>query len=216
MRNLRAHSGAVVFGFALAFGLFALSTRTTEAQAPPAAGPPPAGMRDPFAEIRERQQREAQLRSAEMLGTAKTVDRRNVEAAAEQMREDFREIQVLRNKVVRHLKSEKALDYALVARETEEINKRATRLKAQLVREAPEGEKKEEEKPLEVADDDVTRVLVKMCKRIDSFTENPVFKLTDVVDVEQTAKAGRDLRSIINLSAALKKTAERLDKSNKK
>ncbi|HEX5707711.1 MAG TPA: hypothetical protein VFX96_10480 [Pyrinomonadaceae bacterium] len=215
MRNLRAHGAAVAFGFAAAVSLSALDARPAAAQQPP-SGPPPAGVRDPFAEVRERQQREAQLRSAEMLGTSKPMDRRNAEAAAEQMREDFRLIQVLRNKVVRQLKSEKPLDYELIARETEEINKRASRLKAQLVRETPEGDKKAEEKPLEISDKEVTSALVRMCKRIDSFTENPVFKLADVVDVEQTAKAGRDLRDIILLSDAVKRTAERLDKLNKK
>ncbi len=171
MRNQRTPSALVAAGFAAAACLFALAAETATAQQPP-SGPPPAGVRDPFAEVRERQQREAQLRSAEMLGLSKPTDRRGAEAAAEQMREDFRLIQVLRNKIVRHLKADKALDYKFISDEAEEINKRATRLKTQLVREdAPEGDKQEAEKQYEVAEARMTDALVRMCKRIDSFTE---------------------------------------------
>src|SRR5689334_12759699 len=92
-------------------------------------GPPPVGNRDPFAEVRERQQREAQLRSAEMPAEVRKLDKRSEEAAAEQMREDFKIIQIRRNNLVRHLLSEKPFDYKFIAGEAEEINKRASRLK---------------------------------------------------------------------------------------
>jgi hypothetical protein len=169
-----------------------------------------------MAEARERQQREAQLRSAEIVVGAKPLDRRAAEAAAEKMRDDFRNLQLLRNQVVRHLQSNQPLDYKLIADKTGEINKRAARLKTQLVREAPGGEKKEPEKPSELPDDQLTDALVRMCRRIDSFTENPVFKLPDVVDVEQSAKAGRDLLEVIRLSGGVNRLVERLDKAQKK
>src|SRR5688500_10797907 len=91
--------------------------------------PESPSLKDPLPEARERQQREAQLRSAEMLGPVKQVDTRNLEAEAKQMREDFKGIQVTRNNLVRHLLSEKPLDYKFIASETESINKRANRLK---------------------------------------------------------------------------------------
>jgi hypothetical protein len=165
-----------------------------------------------MAEARERQQREAQLRSLEVSGGAKKEDRRGAEAAAEQVRDDFKKIQVLRNKMVRHLLSEKPLDYKFIAEEVEEINKRAGRLKSYLIR-ADEGEKKE---PVEIGEGLLKDALVTMCKRIDSFTENPIFKVPAVVDVEQSAKADRDLRHILLLSAGIRKTAARLDTSHKK
>lgn len=99
-------------------------------------------VKDPFADVRERQQREAQLRSAEMVGLGKKPDTRDLEAAAKQMSEDFKGIQVMRNNVVRHLLSQKPLDYKFIASETERINKRANRMKAHLTRESVEGEKK--------------------------------------------------------------------------
>jgi hypothetical protein len=179
-------------------------------------GPPPVGNRDPFAEIRERQQREAQLRSAEMVGGVKKLDRRSAEAAAEQMREDFKSIQVRRNNLVRHLLAEKPFDYKFIAGEAEEINKRALRLKEHLLREVAENAKKEQEKQVEISDAQMKDALVTMVKRIDSFTENPVFKVPDVVDIQQSAKANRDLQHIILLSDGIRRTADRLNKSHKK
>ncbi|HEX8190509.1 MAG TPA: hypothetical protein VF586_19275 [Pyrinomonadaceae bacterium] len=165
-----------------------------------------------MAEARERQQREAQLRNLEVTTGARKVDRRGAEAAAEQMRDDFKNIQVLRNKVARHLLSEKPLDYKFIAEEVEEINKRAGRLKGYLSR-TDEGEKKE---PVEIGEGLLKDALVTMCKRIDSFTENPIFKVPAVVDVEQSAKADRDLRHILLLTAGIRKTAARLDTSHNK
>ena len=210
MGTRRSPSLDIVFGF-FALCMFMLAVSPAQAQQ---TGPPPVGDRDPFAEVRERQQREAQLRSAEILGAPKKLDKRSAEAAAEQMREDFKNLQIRRNNLVRHLLSEKPFDYKLIANETEEISKRAGRLKTHLLREVPEGEKKEEKKEVELAEAQMRDALVTMVKRIDSFTENPVFKVPDVVDVQQTAKADRDLRHVILLSEGIRKTAERLSKTH--
>lgn len=216
MVNHRATSTLVVNGFVAAFCIFALAAGTARGQGTLPTGPPPAGQRDPFAEVRERQQREAQLRSAEMLGASKSAGRGGSEAAVEQLKEDFRNIQVMRNKLVRHLQSEQPLDYKFVAAGAGEINRRAGRLQTHLLRVAPGSEKKETEKPSEIAASQMTDALVKMCRRIDSFTESPVFKVPEVVNVEQSAKVGRDLRDIIQLSEGIRKTAERLNKAQRK
>lgn len=189
----------------------ALPARAQQSTLP---GPPAPGNRDPVAEARERQQREAQLRSLEILGGPRKEDRRGAEAAAaEQMKADFKSIQVLRNKVVRHLRSDQPLDLKFIADEAEEINKRAGRLRSHLMRAAAEGEKKE---PVEIGEGQMKDALVTMCKRIDSFTENPIFKEPSVMDVEQSAKADRDLRHILLLSAGIKRTAERLGDARRK
>lgn len=213
MVNRRAPVARALNGFAAAVCLscvFAASPARAQQGSTP--GPPPPGNRDPMAEARERQQREAQLRSLEMTGGVKKDDRRGAEAAAEQMKDDYKHIQLLRNKVVRHLLSEKPLDYKFIAAEVEEINKRAGRLRHYLIH-ATEDEKKE---PVEIGEGLLKDALVTMCKRIDSFTENPIFKVPAVMDVEQSAKADRDLRHILLLSDGIKKTAARLDKSHKK
>ena len=212
MGDRRAPGAAFVAGFAGLVCLYALAAAAALAQQGVPAGPPPPGNRDPFAEARERQQREAQLRSAELLGEVKLTDRRSVEAAVGQMREDFRRIQILRNGVVRHLQSGGPLDYKFIARETEEINKRAGRLKTHLVREVPGGENKVPEKPADLDGARLTEALVRMCHRIDSFTENPLFKIPEVIDVKDAERAGRDLRDILRLSEAAGKAAERLSR----
>ncbi len=213
MENHRALSVVVRVGFAATVCLLTLAPNSAQSQQTTPGAPP---VKDPFAEARERRQREAQLRSAEMVGPAKEVDTRELEAAAKQMREDFKGIQVMRNNVVRHLLSEKPLDYKFIASETEGINKRANRLKAHLARESVEGEKKGEGKQVELGDNQMKDALVTMCKRIDSFTENPAFKLPDVVDAAQSAKASRDLRDILLLSRGIVKLAEKLDKTPSK
>ncbi|HEX8922759.1 MAG TPA: hypothetical protein VF766_14890 [Pyrinomonadaceae bacterium] len=212
MGTHRGSSPIVAVGFMAAVCVFTLAINSAQAQQ---TGPPPPGNRDPFAEVRERQQREAQLRSAEIVGGVKKLDRRSAEAAAEQMRDDFKNIQLLRNKIARHLLSDKPLDYKFIATETGEINKRANRLKLHLLREVPEGEKPGQAKQVEIADAQMKDALVTIVKRIDSFTENPIFKVPDVVDVQQSAKANRDLRHIILLSDGIRKTAERLSKVQK-
>jgi hypothetical protein len=213
MGTHRGPSLHIAVGFTVVICLFTLAINSAKAQQ---TMPPPPGNRDPLAEVRERQQREAQLRSAEILGGPRKLDKRSAEAAAEQMREDFKVLQLRRNNLVRHLLSEKPFDYKFIAGEAEEINKRANRLKTHLLREVPEGEKKEEKKQVEIADAQMKDALLTMVKRIDSFTENPVFKVPDVVDIQQTAKADRDLRRVILLSEGIRKTAERLNKTHKK
>ena len=212
MRNQRALRWVV--GAVAATFVFALAGATARAQQRPPG--PPEGDRDPFAEVRERQRREAQLRSAEMLGVSKTKEGADLNAAVEQMKDDFRGIQVERNKVVRQLQSGRPLDLKLVAEDAESINKRAGRLRHHLLREPSAAEKKEPEKPVEIGDELLKDALFTICKRIDSFTENPIFKVPAVVDVEQSAKADRDLRHILLLSGGVKRAAERLDKTQKK
>lgn len=216
MGNQRVSSSVVVAGLVAFVCLLTLAVDSARGQQTTPGGPPPPGQRDPFGEVRERQQREAQLRSAEMLGTVKSKDQRVTAAAGEQLKEDFRDIQILRNKLVRRLQSDKPLDYKFIAAEAGEINRRAGRLKTHLLREAAGGDKKEAETPVEIADEQMKDALVTMCKRIDSFTESPVFKVPEVVNVEQSAKANRDLRHIILLSGGIRRTAERLNKSHKK
>lgn len=174
---------------------------------------PPSEMRDPNAEARERQQREAQLRSAELLQPVNKKPGPTI--PLKQMAEDFKQIQILRNNVVRHLLAEKPLDYKFIANETEEINKRAGRLAERLERDTTSNDKQEESAQTEVADNQVKDALIKLCKHIDSFTENPSFKTPDVYDVKQAERARHDLQDVVKLSDGISKTAERLKKTQK-
>ena len=213
MKNHRALSVVGQLAFATAVGLLTFTPQAVRGQQTIPTAP---SVKDPFGEIRERQQREAQLRGAEIFGPARKGNPTDPEAGAKQMREDFMAILVMRNHVARHLLSEKPLDFKFIAEETVAINKRANRLRAYLTFESVQGQKKEESKALELGDNQMKGALVMMCKRIDSFTENPVFTLPEVVDAPQSAKAKSDLRDIILLSDGIVKLAERLNKPPRK
>jgi hypothetical protein len=82
-----------------------------------------------------------------------------------------------------------------------------------MVARAPE---ETEEKP-KVGADEMVGSLVKLCKLIDSFTENPTLKNAATVDVktvekakEEKARADQDLRAIIKLSESIKKKSDSL------
>ena len=199
---------------ALFISLFvALLGASAQAQRPTTAGAP--GNRDPFSGARERRNREAMLRGTEMKPGEAKGDPRAVEAAVEQVKEDFKRIQILRNELVRSLRAEGAFDYKIISEKTGEIHKRAHRLQKLLAVPNPEAEQatREEKPPRELAGAQLKSALVTLCKQIESFVENPVFKMPGVVNIEQSARASQDLEEIIHLSADIKKGAERLDKA---
>ena len=187
--------------------------QTNPTGAPAGAGPPPNN--NPNLQDRYRQVDESKLRSAELdVGTEEEKQKR-LNAAISNMKEDFSRIQVLRNDIARNLVARKPLDYKLVSEQTAEINKRANRLNDYMRARAPEGEK--ENNLPEGKSEDMTGDLVRLCKLIDSFTENPALKNAATVDSKDVAKAkenkanaDRDLLAIIKLSAALRKRSESL------
>lgn len=211
-RHSPAFSGSVCRLGAALFALLSLAGWAA------AQGPQPADMRpnvtDPKAALRERQARESMLRNTEML-TRRAEERRASPEAAAQVVQDFREIQVLRNNIARHLKDGGRLDFEFIAAEAREVNRRAGRLRANLMPPpaAPPAEKPKS--PPDYSGEQLRDVLAILLRRIDSFTENPMFKVLGVVDVAHSARAGGDLQTIIQLSDRIKEGAERLHKSPK-
>jgi hypothetical protein len=57
--------------------------------------------------------------------------------------------------------------------------------------------------------------LIKLCKQIRSFVTNPVIEQPNVIDAAKLATAKRDLESVIQLSAHLKREADTLVKVQK-
>jgi hypothetical protein len=188
------------------------------AQGPEGGGAP--GRVNPKDETQGRTSREARLRSAEIGATAGQVNQKQLAAAIEQTKNDFKRIQLVRNELVDVLVSKQPLDYKQLAGRAEEINKRAQRLKSFLMKPTPEAEKAVEEKktvdathPYDEAS--MRSALVKLCNTIHSFTGNPMFKNPDVIDAAQPAKAGGELLTIIELSESVKLNAERMAKASK-
>ncbi len=215
MRGRRASLAATLIR--LAAGLLlsgALAGPASAQQTAPNTGAPPPGMANPRQESMQRQEREAMLRGAELF-TRPVEDQRGRQAAAEQVRQDFKRIQVLRNSLARHLASEAPLDYKTIADAATELNKRASRLGTYLLPQTPGGDEERPRSQIELDGALLKSALVTLCQRIDSFTANPVFKVLGVVDVEQATKAGGDLRGIIRLSARVREGAERMNKTGK-
>ena len=179
---------------------------------PPGAGPPPNN--NPNLQDRARQVDEGRLRSAEVDAGAEEKNQKLLQAAIANMKEDFTRIQVLRNDIARNLVARKPLDYKLVSEQTAEINKRAGRLNVYLRARAAE---EKENNSSELKSEEMIGALVRLCKLIDSFTENPALKNAATVDSNEIAKAkenkanaDRDLLAIIKLSSSLQKNSESL------
>jgi hypothetical protein len=194
------------------------SGASARAQGPPTGPPAGAGQpanNNPRIEDRSRQVNENRLRSAEMDATVESENKKRVQAAIVRMKEDFTRIQVLRNDIARNLVARKPLDYVLVSQQTAEINKRADEINNYMMARGPQ--EKEQEKPSELGADEMVGSLVKLCKLIDSFTENPTLKNAATVDVktlekakEEKARADQDLLAIIKLSESIKKKSDTL------
>ena len=199
----------------LVAGIFVLgAAMPTLAQGgpPPGAGPPLDP--NPMREERERQTSEARLRTAEM-GAAEDAERQKlIRAAIANVRQDFTRIQILRNDIARNLVARKPLDYNLVTEQTAEIRKRAQRLNVYMSPRTPEN--KAQDNAPELASQEMIDALVKLCKLIDSFTENPTLKNAATVDAKsedakkEKAQADADLLAIIKLSNTINKKAENL------
>lgn len=199
----------------VAAGVFAVSlASSTLAQGRPAGVGPPPDI-NPKAADRARQMNEGRMRSAELGATAETENQKHVRAAIVNMKADFARIQVLRNDIARNLVARKPLDYNLIAVQSAEINKRANRLNVYMLAHTPEN--KEQNNATDPQSEEMVGVLVKLCKLIDSFTDNPALKDAGTVEVkemkkakEEKARADKDLLAIIKLSENIQRKSDSL------
>ncbi len=200
-----------------AAALLLAAAAAAAAQGPPAGTGAP-GRVNPKDDTQSRTNREARLRSAEWGAANAEVNQKQLAAAIEQTKNDFKRIQLVRNDLVDLLVSKKPFEYKQLAEQAGEVNERAHRLKSFLMKPAveaaePDGEKQPEgAKP--VYDEAAMRsALVRLCNTIHSFTGNPMFQNPGVVAADQPAKAGAELLAIIELSENVKHNAERLAKA---
>jgi hypothetical protein len=200
----------------LAAGLFTLGMAapvSAQGGAPAGAGPPP--IISIKREEHGRRASEAKLRSVEMEAGAEAETQKHIQAAISNMKQDFTRIQVLRNNIARDLVARKPLDYNLITEQTAEINKRAHRLNIYMLAHVPEH--KELDPTSELKNEEMIDALVKLCKLIDSFTENPALKNAATIDAKHVekaktdkAKADGDLLAIIKLSDRIHKKSDGL------
>ncbi len=157
--------------------------------------------------MQEMDKRELQLRDVGR-GNHKETDSKLARAIMDQVNEDFQRLLRLHNEIVRVIAGDDSLNYRFISDATSEIKKRATRLQSTLELRKPEiSETQREMRDLEgipTKDD-----LIMLCRRIESFIQNPIIETPGTVDARQLEKARRDLQSVVEVSGAIKKRAEK-------
>jgi hypothetical protein len=208
VRVMRLTDWLLAGTFVLGAAIPGLAQGGNPAGAPPGVGPPPNF--NPMREERARQTSEARLRTAELGANEDAENQKHIQAAIANVKQDFTRIQVLRNDIARDLVAQKPLDYSLITQQTAEINKRSQRLNVYMLARAPE--KKEQDSVSDLKSEEMIDALVRLCKLIDSFTENPALKNVATIDAknsekakEDKAKRDRDLMNIIRLSETIHK-----------
>jgi hypothetical protein len=127
--------------------------------------------------------------------------------------EEFKQLQLVNYSLSGTADPKAGLDYARVRKESAELRKRASRLKGYLLlpEAGPDGKR---DKAAEIQTPEALRSAVKkLDELVRSFVWNPVFQKPDVVDLELSTKASRDLAGILTLSEQVHKSAEELGKS---
>jgi hypothetical protein len=180
----------------------------------PAQSPRPPSDVDPArARFEETNRREMQLRG--IGGTSRKTDPKELEAVVAQIKQDFERILTLHNEIVRGINTDKPLEHDFVSNAAAEIKKRASRLQTTLALNELDANEQNQHKLRELNDAQLKDALIALCKEIESFVTNPVIKTPGTVDIQQLAKARRDLKAVIELGDRINKSAERLKKSSK-
>lgn len=133
-------------------------------------------------------------------------------AALKQIREDFRTIQDVNNRMMSQAWARENVDFDRTVNMLDEINDRAVRLKSNLA--LPQPDKIQHKTLSPKGAKEFKSALLVMDRSLMSFVNNPVFRERNVVEVTQATQATRDLEDVIAYSANLRKIAANLKKSN--
>ena len=132
-------------------------------------------------------------------------------AALKQLREDFRAIQDVNNKMMSEAWARESIDYEQTSSMLGQINDRAVRLKSNLA--LPEPEKVQHRTLSAGGPKEFKSALLLMDRSLMSFVNNPVFRERNVVEVNLATQATKDLDDVIAYSANLKKIAANLKRA---
>jgi hypothetical protein len=200
-------TGVVSAGTCIVFSAAACCMAAAQGKPNPSANP-----LGPFAESIERRQREQDLRSLPQRLRTRRVRHIADPQLIKQMNEDFVRIQTIRAEAVRVIVADKPFDLKKLEKDSDEIRKRASRLRASLAL----SEERDTTLPgkkirtIEMVNDAV----FDLCIEISRFTENPMFKANGVYTVRDATEASKALDAVIALARDTGKAAERLRKAN--
>ena len=156
--------------------------------------------------------RQRALRDLEKLKRRPPAKAADTRPAYRDVAEDFEQLQ-LRNYNLSGAAIQGApLDYARIREEAAEVRKRASRLKGYFsLPELDKGQKQNKGGAI-LTPEGLRMAVASLDALVNSFVWNPVFQRPGVVDMEQSAKARRDLEEIISLSERIRGCAEALGK----
>lgn len=147
----------------------------------------------------------------EQAGKPKKPTEQDRKLAIRQIFEDFERIQILNNEMMRAASVSQAFDYRRISDVTEEINKRAKRLKINLGITDFEEASKGQTQQVVTEREQVRASLFTLNQLVKSFVTNPLFQNLKVTEVGQLAKARHDLAGIIERSQGLRRSAGKLN-----
>jgi hypothetical protein len=188
------------------------------AQQPTRSDPMAAAERERQRQLRRLDQMETGIRITSLERDSRRPAEEERPLAAEmQLKNDFERLQSVNNQMMVMVFANHVLDYKLISEAITEIRKRAARLKSNLP--LPPAEKDEQGGQPVKGLDDINQEEVKPALRtlddlIQSFVTNPVFQQPQVVDIQRSSKARRDLEAIIKLSEKIRKSADKLLKAS--
>lgn len=182
-----------------------------------APGQSPGGVsndpKGPFSASLERRESEEALRTLPNRMKEKRSLAFSNPQILKQMNEDFIRIQAIRRGMVQQITTAQPFILRPLEDETDEIRKRAIRLRNSLVLTDASAEK------LASGIKNFTResiadAVFDLCLEISRFTENPIFKANRVYTVRDAKEASLALDRLILLAGQIGKEAERLRRSN--
>ena len=137
-------------------------------------------------------------------------------AKFEEIKEDFEGLQRKQDEILKAYTGGKQVDLEKIASNSEQMNRHAVRLEANLFPplEAKKGKKKTKDEkgadtPVAALPSDLKSLIVEQDNTLASFVGNPMFINPQVANVADNAKAHSDLKKLILLTAALKTEAEK-------
>lgn len=133
----------------------------------------------------------------------------------QQVAEDFEQLQLRNYNLSAAAEPGAALDYARIGEEAAEVRRRAARLKSTLALPATKKDGKHETVEASPTPEGLRAAVSSLDALVKSFVWNPVFQKPDVLDAEDSARAGRELEEILRLSEQVRSAAEALGKVKK-
>jgi hypothetical protein len=158
------------------------------------------------------EQRQRALRSLSRLLNKAPRTEKVRRPSYKEVAEDFEQLQVRNYNLAGVLEPGAQFDYGKIEEEAGQVRHRAGRLKSALAlpyaKDDVEGNKDGDA----LTPERMKSAIASLDKLVNSFAWNPVFHNPDVLDAENSSKAGRELEDILRLSERIKESARAVGK----